>query len=123
MIKTLNINATIDIPPDHVLITRIEYEEMRESDQIGRWWTLDKVLDRTNRKRDWFKSNILDNPKYRRVIDVNNGGFVKYPKGGGDSYLFLATKTMQFLEDNFTNILKNQEVEKDKKEETKNGSN
>lgn len=100
------INAEITIPSDLILISKIEYEELQDNADIGRWWTLKDVLSRINRERDWFKQNVLFNPKYKKRIDVKNGGFVKYPIGGRDSYLFLPSRTKDFLEENFSELLK-----------------
>lgn len=100
------INVEIIIPANFVLISKIEHERLHEEADIGRWWTLQDVLDRTNRSRDWFKKNILFHPRYKKKIDVKNGGFVKYPSGGRDSYLFLPSKTKEFLENNFAELLK-----------------
>ena len=103
---TQKISAEITIPSDLILISKIEYEELQEGADVGRWWTLKDVLSRINRERDWFKQNVLFNPKYKKRIDVKNGGFVKYPTGGRDTYLFLPSRTKEFLEENFAELLK-----------------
>lgn len=103
---TQKIKAEITIPSDLILISKVEYEELQENADIGRWWTLKDVLSRINRERDWFKQNVLFNPKYKKRIDVKNGGFVKYPIGGRDTYLFLPSRTKEFLEENFAELLK-----------------
>ena len=100
------INVEITIPENLVLISKIEYEQLQNDSDIGRWWTLQDVLDRTNRSRDWLKNNILFHPRYKKIIDVKNGGFVKFPNGGRDTYLFLPSKTKEFLEDNFSELLR-----------------
>lgn len=96
----------IEIPESYVLVEKAEYEKLVVNDELGRWWALSDVIERVNRKRSWLIDNLLKHPKYRRRIDVKNGGIVKYPTGGKDSYLFLASETKKFLEENFADILK-----------------
>ncbi|PKY89726.1 DUF771 domain-containing protein [Falseniella ignava] len=105
MEQQLKLQATVTIPPELILIERAEYERLSASDEIGTWWSLQDLEDRTNRKSKWLKENILENARFKKHIDVENGGFVKYPSGGKSGYLFLASKTKEFLEDNFRIIL------------------
>ncbi|WP_218568762.1 DUF771 domain-containing protein [Klebsiella grimontii] len=39
-------------------------------------------------------------------ISKSSEGFVYYPGEGNDKYLFLKSKTLEFLEENFGEILK-----------------
>lgn len=103
---TQYLEAKIVIPEDYVIISKVEYERFILNEELGRWWTLSDVMNRVNRKRTWLLENLLNNPKYRNKIDIRKGGFVKYPTGGKDSYLFLASETKKFLEKNFSSILK-----------------
>lgn len=103
---TQYLEVKIVIPEDYVIITKVEYERFILNEELGRWWTLKDVMERVNRKRSWLIENFLNHPGYRKKIDVKNGGFVKYPVGGKDSYLFLASETKKFLEENFSSILK-----------------
>lgn len=52
--------------------------------------------------------NILYQPDIRSKIDINlnKEGFVKYPKNQGGKYLFLASKTKTFFEQNFSDLLR-----------------
>ncbi|MEY8498954.1 DUF771 domain-containing protein [Enterococcus avium] len=102
------LEAKIPVPDDYVIISKVEYEELRKADDIGRWMTLSEVLERVNRKYEWFVTNVLKNPRYRQTIDIekNKDGFVYYPGDGRDTYLFLQSKTLSFLEENFSSILK-----------------
>lgn len=102
------LEAKIPVPDDYVIISKVEYEELKKADDVGRWMTLPEVLERINRKYDWFSSKVLKNPKYRKVIDIEKcaNGFVYYPAEGRDTYLFLSSKTLAFLEENFASILK-----------------
>ena len=102
------LEAKIPIPEGYVIISQVDYEELKKADDIGRWMTLPEVLERINRKYDWFTSIVLNNPKYRNIIDIekNKNGFVYYPVEGRDTYLFLRSKTLEFLETNFSEILR-----------------
>jgi len=102
------LDARIPIPDECVIISKVEYEELRKADNTGRWMTLQEVLERINRKYQWFNSTVLKNPRYRQLIDIekNKDGFVYYPGDGRDTYLFLRSKTLSFLEENFSTILK-----------------
>ena len=102
------LEAKIPIPEGYVIISQVDYEELKKADDIGRWMTLPEVLERINRKYDWFTSKVLKNPKYRNIIDIekNKNGFVYYPVEGRDTYLFLRSKTLEFLETNFSEILR-----------------
>lgn len=102
------LEAKIPVPDDCVIITKVEYEELKKADDLGQWMTLQEVLDRTTRKYDWFTRTILKNPKYRNKIDIekNSDGFVYYPGEGNDKYVFLRSKMLRFLEENFASILK-----------------
>ncbi len=106
MLQTLEAQVSIRIPPEYVVISKDEYDRLINSDDIGQWWTLKDVLSRINRQRSWFMENVINNPRYRKQLDVRRGGFVKYSTGGKDGYLFLASKTKLFLEENFSEILK-----------------
>lgn len=106
MDQCIKANVVIQIPEEYILVEKTEYERLKIEDDLGKWWTLSDVMKRVNRKRTWLLENLLNNPKYRNKIDIRKGGFVKYPSGGKDSYLFLASETKKFLEDNFQELLK-----------------
>lgn len=102
------LEAKIPVPDDCVIISKVEYRELKKADNIGSWMTLAEVLNRINRKYDWFTTKVLKNPKYRQILDIekNKDGFVYYPDEGRDTYLFLRSKTLIFLEEYFAEILK-----------------
>lgn len=102
---TQYLEAKIPIPDDYVIITKIEYEELRKEDSIGDTLTLGEVADRLNRSKKWVVDEVLRNPKFKRHLDIRSGGFVHYEQGGGDKYIFLKSKTLEFLENNFADIL------------------
>lgn len=103
--QQLKVETLITIPAEYTLIKTTDYENLIKNDDVGTWWSLQDVLDRINRKEKWFKDNVLEHPRFRNVIDVDAGGFVKYPTGGKSGYLFLATATKDFLEKHFADIV------------------
>ncbi|NSV46309.1 DUF771 domain-containing protein [Enterococcus faecalis] len=102
------LEAKIPVTSDYVIISKVEYEELKKADETGNWMTLKEVLDRVNRGYEWFTSNVLKNPRYRKILDVdkNKDGFVYYPGDGRDTYLFQRRKMLEFLDENFADILK-----------------
>ncbi|NSW25101.1 DUF771 domain-containing protein, partial [Enterococcus faecalis] len=53
------LEAKIPVPSDYVIISKVEYEELKKADETGNWMTLKEVLDRVNRGYEWFTSNVL----------------------------------------------------------------
>lgn len=100
--QKLNVNLSIEIPPEYVLITKVEFEELINRQLIGRWWTMQDLEEHTNMKRDWLKEKILYIPKFKGQLEK----FVSYPERQGEKWSFQATKMTQFLEDNFYSIFK-----------------
>lgn len=99
--QQLNVQLTIPIPEDQVLISKIELEDLRSQQIAGVCWTMKDLEMRTGRKKEWLTDNVLYVPKFKEKLDVKNGGFVYYPKGKGSPWSFQARKMSQFLEDNF----------------------
>ena len=69
--------------------------------------SLSDVLQLLSVSRPWLLDNVLNNSKIRKEIDVelNPDGFVKYPENQGGRYFFLASKTKQWFEENFREIM------------------
>ncbi len=69
--------------------------------------SLSDVLQLLSVSRPWLLDNVLNNSKIRKEIDVelNPNGFVKYPENQGGRYFFLASKTKQWFEENFREIM------------------
>lgn len=74
------------------------------------WWTMKDLEQATGYGDDWLKENILLQPRYKKVLDLENGGFVYYPERRGEKWLFLAGSMQKFLEDYFFEIFKRQEA-------------
>lgn len=99
--QQLTVNLSIPIPADQVLISKIELEDLRESQLIGTYWNMKDLESRTNKKQEWLKDNVLFQPKFKAVLDVKDGGFVYYPNKRGEVWSFKASDMAKFLDDNF----------------------
>jgi len=106
MLQTIKAEISITIPTDQILISKVEYEELQSNSLQGVYWTMVDLENRIGKKQVWIKENILYPQKFKRQLDVLQGGFVYYPKAKGEKWSFLASKMTQFLEDNFYSIFK-----------------
>ncbi|WP_409276392.1 DUF771 domain-containing protein (plasmid) [Neobacillus sp. SCS-31] len=70
------------------------------------WWTMKDLEEATGYSDDWLKENILLKPRYKKLLDLEHGGFVYYPAKRGEKWLFIASKMQLFLEQHFTDIFK-----------------
>lgn len=106
VIQQLSVNLTIPIPDDTILIKKVELEELRKREFLGVYWSMKDLEERTGKKHEWLKENILFRSKFRRILDSDNGGFVYYPKKQGETWSFQASKMSEFLDKNFHLIFK-----------------
>ena len=104
--QQLSVSLTIPIPADSVLISKIELEELQNQSLVGTYWTMKHLEHRTGRKIDWLKANLLYIPRFKRILDVENGGFVYYPASKGQAWSFQASKMAGFLDKHFQDIFK-----------------
>ncbi|MDQ0257083.1 phage pi2 protein 07 [Evansella vedderi] len=102
--QQLSVNLTIPIPADSVLISKIELEELKQHQLTGVYWSMKDLEARINRKNEWIKEHILYPTQFRKILDVENGGFVFYPKVKGQTWSFHASKMAEFLDQNFKKI-------------------
>jgi phage pi2 protein 07 len=102
--QKLNVTLSIQIPDDMVLIKKVEYEEMKDNELKGVYWNMKDLEQKTTRKSEWIKENILYPSRFRKILDAENGGFVFYPKVKGQTWVFQASKMTKFLDVNFTAI-------------------
>lgn len=103
-VQQLSVNLTIPIPSDSVIISKVELQELKQQQLTGRYWTMQDIEKRINRKHEWIKENILYPPRFKKILDVDQGGFVFYPKSRGQSWSFHAQKMAEFLDKNFQKI-------------------
>ena len=101
------INVEIQLPEDKIIVDKKEYDNLKHNSSQGRYMSLSDLLQLLSVSRPWLLDNVLYNPKIRREIDVelNPNGFVKYPENQGGRYFFLASKTKQWFEENFREIM------------------
>ncbi|MFS0783596.1 DUF771 domain-containing protein [Bacillus sp. 1P06AnD] len=72
------------------------------------WWTMKDLEEVTGYSDDWLKENILLKTCYKRVLDLDNGGFVYYPEKRGEKWMFIASRMKEFLENRFSEIFNKQ---------------
>ena len=101
--QKLNVELSIEIPDEYVLISKVEYEEMKSDELRGVYWGMKDLEQQVGKKREWIETNILYPPHFKKILDCQNGGFVFYPTRG-QKWMFQATKMTEFLETNFLRI-------------------
>jgi phage pi2 protein 07 len=104
MTQQLNVNLSIPIPENLVLITKVELQELKQQELLGVYWTMKDLENRINRKSEWIKENILFPSRFRKILDSELGGFVYYPKAKGQNWSFQANKMAAFLDKYFSEI-------------------
>lgn len=102
--QQLEVSLSIPIPEDMVLIKKVKLKELEQAVLLGVYWNMKDLEARTNKKSEWIKEHILYPTKFKKVLDVDQGGFVYYPKVRGQNWAFQATKMTEFLEKNFNRI-------------------
>ncbi|MGO1059356.1 DUF771 domain-containing protein [Planococcus sp. FY231025] len=102
--QKLNVNLSIEIPSEYVLITKVEYEELKSNELKGVFWTMKDLEHQTQRRQLWLKENVLYPSRFRKVLDAEDGGFVFYPKKPGQPWAFQASKMAAFLDESFAEI-------------------
>lgn len=102
--QKLSVQLSIPVPEDSKIISKVELEELKNLELTGVYWSMKELEKRINRKNEWIKDNILYPTKFRKILDVENGGFVFYPKSKGQSWSFHAAKMAKFLDKNFDKI-------------------
>lgn len=104
--QQLKVNLSIDIPDDHVLIKKVELEELKQESLSGVYWSMKDVSKRINKSDVWIKEKILYPTRFKRILDSENGGFVYYPQSQGQTWSFQAKEMAKFLEKYFADIFK-----------------
>ena len=102
--QQLNVSLTIPIPKDSILIKKVEYEQLKENELTGVYWTMKDLEKRIGKKAAWIKENILFEPRFKKRLDVEQGGFVYYPRNQGEHWSFKAKEMAEFLDKYFSEI-------------------
>lgn len=108
MEQRLNVQLTIPIPSDSILISKVEFDVLKKQELSGVYWSMNDLEIRINRKSEWIKENILFPSRFKKILDVESGGFVFYPKVKGQVWSFQAAKMADFLDKRFDQIFRTQ---------------
>ena len=93
------LQATIHIPPEYVLLTKIEYEKLRERQSAA--MTMQELCEEFQRDRTWVKKNVIDKPYFRRKIQK----FSQFPEGKNGTYRFQRRKMLEFIDKYYEEII------------------
>ncbi|QQK75058.1 DUF771 domain-containing protein [Salicibibacter cibarius] len=98
--QQLDVNLSISIPEDKVLVSKVELQTLKEQQLSGVYWSMKEFEERTGKKQEWLKENILYRPKFKKELE----GFVYYPQSQGQTWSFQAKEMAAFLDKNFNQI-------------------
>ena len=101
-------NLEVQLPTSHIIVEKDEYLDLKNKASQGQYMSLSEVLEMISVSRPWLLENVLYRSDIRSKIDIdkNKDGFVKYPQNQGGKYIFLASKTRDFFEQHFSELLK-----------------
>ncbi|MBB6452018.1 phage pi2 protein 07 [Salirhabdus euzebyi] len=102
--QQLKVNLSIQIPEDQILISKVEFEELKQKELTGVYWNMKDLEKRINKSDRWIKDNILYPTRFRKILDSDIGGFVFYPRSKGQTWSFQANKMAEFLDKHFREI-------------------
>lgn len=71
------------------------------------WWEMKDLENATGYKYGWLIDNFLKKQCYKKILDIDNGGFVRYPEVQGQKWLFKADRMQEFLNTEFIHVLSN----------------
>lgn len=97
--QKIKAEVVITIPDDMVIITRVEYEQLKQNELHGIYWSMKELEKRVNKKSEWIKENILYPLKFRKILDSKNEGVYITPKQKDKRGLF-----KQLIWQNFQSI-------------------
>lgn len=100
-----NLQLTIQIPEEYVLITKVEYEGLLDNVLLGKFITMHDLVVHTGKSKPWLHENLLNHPKRMKEI----APFTYFPKSRGDKWAFKAKDMYEYLDQEFLNILEKKE--------------
>lgn len=104
----------VESQPAFVVVSREELHilkmTLKQERLHGRTWSMQELERRLGKKHEWIRQHILDVPEFKKILDANNGGFVKYPSVKGESWAFQARKMADFLEEYFPLIHEDKKI-------------
>lgn len=92
-------NVPIDLQ-GQIIVNAKEYEELKQRADYDRWWTTKDLKERYGHDLDWFKDNVLYQPKFKRNLEL----CVIPAKGPGSTWQFEPTKFSAFMREEFKEI-------------------
>ncbi|WP_271396842.1 DUF771 domain-containing protein [Salinicoccus roseus] len=95
------LKTTIPIPEHLVVIDKVEYEELQANTLLGKYITLQDLVEHTGKSKPWLDEHILSHP--RRMKEIED--FTHFPQSRGDKWAFKAKEMYQYLDKNFLDIL------------------
>ncbi|MDW4302041.1 DUF771 domain-containing protein [Staphylococcus saprophyticus] len=91
---TQTLQVTVPIPETHVIISKVEYQELIDSKPVN--MTLTEVAKAYPTYNDWIVKNICEDPYLRKIIEP----FSLLPNVGEKSvYKFNRRRMLQFLDE------------------------
>lgn len=96
------LEVSIAIPDQYVLVTKIEYNELKEKSVMGRYLTLQDLMDLTGKSKPWLNEKLLSHP--RRMKDIEP--FTHFPQSRGDKWAFKEKEMRDYLDKHFLDILR-----------------
>ncbi|WP_210136401.1 DUF771 domain-containing protein [Staphylococcus sp. GDK8D68P] len=107
MSQTLQV--TVPVPETHVIISKIEYQELMDSKPVN--MTLTEAAKAYPTYNDWIVKNICEDPYLRKIIEP----FSQLPNPGEKGvYKFNRRRWLQFL-DEYDEEIKARAKQKNKK--------
>jgi phage pi2 protein 07 len=97
----------IPIPDDKILVDAVEFKELKSAELLGQTWDSKDVTKRLGCDiRNWK----IVFYRYRKVVDVNNGGFVKFPTKKGMPWKFNAKPTATFIDKHWREFMETKDI-------------
>ena len=97
------LEVKVAIPDDMVIIKKIEYQELLDSVSSQLVWSMKDLERALGRSDDWIKEKILY--PYREELDVELGGFVRYPSAKGQPWKIGAKQMRDWIEENLEKVI------------------
>lgn len=101
--ESLSATTQLIAPPGFVLVLKADLEKLEESVGRGQWEDKKWFRSKVGIQNDDLLDKIIFRP-FQDELDVENGGFVHYPVNSGDKWMFLKSKTEEWLEENFAKV-------------------
>lgn len=94
------LNATINIPADFILITKVEYDQLLNNHTEGKFISLKELAEHLDCSSQWLKENVLFNPRYKNDLK----DFIHYPTVSGEKYHIHQRKAFKYFDEHSISI-------------------